>query len=158
MKRCSKCRQEKDNSEFFMKNSATGRLHAQCKSCYRAQRKKTHAAHYAKNRDAYLLRAKRRRDELRRTFRENMLALLKNRECALCGENDIRVLEFDHLSPKSKGFSISQAVKLGHSWDVVIKEINKCQILCANCHKKRTAEQIGWYKSFTKIHGGTERT
>ena len=76
-----------------------------------------------------------------------MLEYLSDKSCADCGESDIRVLELDHLDPTTKVFSISQAVKLGHSWNSVMNEINKCQILCANCHKKRTAQQFGWYKA-----------
>jgi 5-methylcytosine-specific restriction endonuclease McrA len=75
-----------------------------------------------------------------------MLKYLDGKSCELCGEVDIRTFEFDHVTPAEKNFSISQAVSLGHSWDDVDEEINKCRILCANCHKKQTAEQFGWYK------------
>ena len=76
-----------------------------------------------------------------------MLQLLQNRCCVDCGEKDIVVLEFDHLNPALKSFEISQAVRLGHSWSETLKEINKCEVVCANCHKKRTAKQFNWYKN-----------
>ena len=59
----------------------------------------------------------------------------------------MRVLEFDHLEPEHKSFAISQSVRLNKSWEEVMSEIAKCQILCANCHKKKTAQQFGWYKN-----------
>ena len=76
-----------------------------------------------------------------------MFAFLSDQACAVCGEHDIRVLELDHIDPTKKKFTISQAVRLGFAWDEVLQEIAKCQILCANCHRKRTAEQYGWYKN-----------
>jgi gp210 len=150
MKPCSKCGEHKPKSDFFVRNTATGTRHAQCKQCYKAQRRTTHAEHYRKNQAAYQQRAKQRRERLRVEFRYNMLAYLRDKSCAICGEDDVRVLEFDHINPKSKRFSISQAVRLGYSWPDVVVEMKKCRILCANCHKRHTAQQMGWYKAFQK--------
>ncbi len=146
MKACSKCGNIKSESDFFVKNSTTGRLHAQCKSCYKEHRKSYHAQHYKKYHEQYLHRAKQRRNVLRSEFRSNMLLYLKGKKCVICGESDIRTFEFDHIDPSKKEFSISQAVRLGYAWPSVKNEIAKCRILCANCHKKHTAEQRGWYK------------
>lgn len=150
MKTCTKCLQGKDESEFFIKDKKTGRLHTQCKVCYKEYRKTYYTEHYAKYHKEYLLRAKIRRTTLRDQFRHNMLKYLSNEQCAVCGEADIRTLEFDHIDPSKKSFSISQAVKLGYSWESVLDEILKCRILCANCHKKHTANQYGWYKAFQR--------
>ncbi len=146
MKNCSKCHTDKPTTEYFMKNSKTGLLHAQCKECYRTSRKQTYAKHYEKYKEVYRERAKKRHQEQREKFRQNILAYLKDKACKSCGESDVRVLEFDHLDPYQKGFTISQAVKLNKSWDNVLTEIKKCQILCANCHRKRTCSQADWYK------------
>jgi hypothetical protein len=148
MKTCTKCLAEKPESEYFVKDKNSGRLHAQCKFCYKEHRQSYQADHYAKYKDAYLLRAKLRRERLRAEFRMNMLKYMSGKACVECGEADIRVLEFDHLDPESKLFSVSQAVKLGYSWAQVLAEIKKCRMLCANCHKRRTAKQFNWYKSF----------
>ena len=99
MKPCSKCGEHKPKSDFFVRNTATGARHAQCKQCYKAQRRTTHAEHYRKNQAAYQQRAKQRRERLRAEFRHNMLAYLRDKSCAICGENDMRVLEFDHIDP-----------------------------------------------------------
>lgn len=147
MKVCSKCGQNKPFSEYFVRDKTTGRLHAQCKGCYKNSRKNFYAEHYAKYRALYLNRAKVRRERLRTEFRTKMLEYLSSKSCQECGEADIRVLELDHLDPKMKSFNISQAVKLGHSWATVLTEVDKCQVLCANCHKRRTAQQFNWYKA-----------
>ncbi|HCZ28806.1 TPA: hypothetical protein DHU97_03640 [Candidatus Saccharibacteria bacterium] len=147
MKTCSKCSENKDESDFFVKDKKSGRLHAHCKECYKEHRKTFYAAHYAKYGNLYRERARLRREAVKKEFRTNMLALLKKSACEVCGESDIRVLEFDHLDPTTKTFSISQAVKYGYSWSEVLNEIKKCRILCANCHKKHTAAQSKWYKN-----------
>jgi 5-methylcytosine-specific restriction endonuclease McrA len=147
MRACSKCLVEKPDGEFFIRDKKTGRLHAQCKACYRAQRQLNYSSHYAKYRDLYIRRAKNRRE---------MLSYLSNKVCNDCGESDIRVLELDHIDPTQKKFSISQAVKLGYDWNSVVEELKKCQILCANCHKKRTAAQFGWYKNIDDIGGADQ--
>jgi 5-methylcytosine-specific restriction endonuclease McrA len=147
VKICTKCGLEKFESDFFVKDRRTGRLHAQCKLCYKEHRQTYYSHHYATYRDLYLKRAKVRRDKLRAEFRSNMLDYLSDKACVDCGEDDIRVLELDHIHPEQKNFNISQAVKFGYSWEEVLTEMAKCRILCANCHKRRTAQQFSWYKA-----------
>lgn len=147
MKLCTKCHQEKPDNEYFVKDKKSGRLHAQCKQCYKIHRATYYKAHYQKYHEQYLKRATKQREAKRAEYRTNMLNYLKNQKCKVCGENDIRVLEFDHIDETTKLFSISQGISKGYSWELILQEINKCQILCANCHKKRTAEQFGWYKN-----------
>ncbi len=146
MKVCTKCRQLKEETDFFVKDQKKSRLHTQCKNCYKQHRQTYYHEHYAKYHESYLARAKLRRDRLRSEFRQNILKYLSDKACVLCGESDIRVLEFDHLVPLKKEFTISQSVRLGRSWEETLKEIEKCRILCANCHKKHTATQFNWYK------------
>lgn len=144
---CNKCGVEKDEKEFYVRNMRKNILHRQCKACYKAHRQKNYENHYLKYREAYLQRAKLRRERLRTEFRTQMKNYMSNKSCQDCGENDIRVLELDHIEPSGKKFTISQAVRLGYSWQDILLEIEKCQVLCANCHKKRTASQFNWYKA-----------
>lgn len=146
VKICTKCFIEKPEADFFIKDKQSGRLHAQCKACYKAHRVSYYSAHYSKYHAEYLNRAKARREMLRNEFRRNMLEYLKKQACTICGESDIRVLEFDHLNPSEKSFNVSQAVRLGIKWSEVLLELEKCRVLCANCHKRHTASQAGWYK------------
>jgi hypothetical protein len=59
--------------------------------------------------------------------------------CIDCGERDLDVLEFDHIDPGSKAFSISKSYK--YTLKTIKREIEKCAVRCANCHRKRHAEQ-----------------
>ena len=75
-----------------------------------------------------------------------MIALneyLKTHPCVVCGENDPLVLEFDHLD--NKKYNVSK-MRQSYNWETILKEISKCQVLCANCHKRKTAKQFNWGK------------
>jgi hypothetical protein len=58
--------------------------------------------------------------------------------CQACGYNEHPVaLEFDHIDPSTKKFSIGSQL-MSMSWKAIHDEIAKCQVLCANCHQIRT--------------------
>ncbi len=146
MKICSKCNVQKTLSSFYVKDSRTGRLHAQCKECYKIYRRSHYSEYYQAHRESYRKRSREARAQARLEFRTNMLRYLKDKSCEICEESDIRTFEFDHINPELKLFSISQSARLGYSWEKTVLEIKKCRILCANCHKKHTATQASWYK------------
>ena len=59
----------------------------------------------------------------------------KGSECRKCGYNRcLTALEFHHLDPKAKDFQISGAHS--RSWAAIKKELDKCVMLCANCHRE----------------------
>ena len=70
---------------------------------------------------------------------------LEIHHCVHCGIKDPVVLEFDHISGQ-KFKNISYLVKRGFAWEVIYLEINKCQVLCANCHRRKTAQQFNTYR------------
>ena len=70
---------------------------------------------------------------VRQADRRERLARIKAATgCERCGISDSRVLQFDHKDPYSKSFNVSQGLCKG--WDVLLAEIEKCRVLCANCH------------------------
>ena len=60
--------------------------------------------------------------------------------CIDCGETDPIVLEFDHL--RDKRFDIGAALAY-RNWQSILDEIEKCEVVCANCHRRRTARRRG---------------
>lgn len=85
-----------------------------------------------KDRAEYMKMAvSRRRKKLREMAREH-----KGGKCMICGYFKCGdALDFHHIDPKQKDFSLS--VKgLTRSWDKIQKEIDKCVLLCANCHRE----------------------
>ena len=62
--------------------------------------------------------------------------LKKNLCCSRCPENHPACLIFHHRDPQNKLTEVSVMVRKGCSLDNIIKEIEKCDVLCANCHAK----------------------
>lgn len=62
------------------------------------------------------------------------------------------VLDFDHLPGVDKKFEISRAVNAStRSWARIEKEIPKCEVVCANCHRRRTSARAGHRKHLLKM-------
>lgn len=59
-----------------------------------------------------------------------------NSKCTRCSESDPACLDFHHRSASDKKDNVARLMGNGHSLKVVKEEIEKCDILCANCHRK----------------------
>jgi hypothetical protein len=97
--------------------------------------------HYAKNRAKVIASATKHCKLARERTRAFIAAHLKANPCIDCGETNIIVLEFDHLH--SKDFNISDATRKGVGIKKLKNEIAKCEVRCANCHRKKTYERSG---------------
>lgn len=62
--------------------------------------------------------------------------------CVDCGENHPATLDFHHLDPSTKRYRIASAITRATNWDKVLAEIEKCIVLCSNCHRKRHYEGV----------------
>lgn len=62
-------------------------------------------------------------------------------KCECCNESHPACLEFHHRDPKTKVREISNMVKDSWAIDTIKKEIEKCAVLCANCHRKLQYEE-----------------
>lgn len=67
---------------------------------------------------------------------------LTQHPCINCGERDPLVLTFHHVHGTKKG-NVSQMVNQGFSLRLIQEEIDKCDILCANCHMKEEKRKRG---------------
>lgn len=64
------------------------------------------------------------------------------RGCADCGYNRNGVaLQFDHMDGFDKKNTVSNLIRSDYGWDTIMDEINKCEVVCANCHAIRTKER-----------------
>lgn len=61
--------------------------------------------------------------------------------CARCGNTDKRVLDFHHLDETTKLFTLASRRVAGYKKSTILEEINKCEVLCANCHRIKHWEQ-----------------
>ena len=60
--------------------------------------------------------------------------------CTDCGIKNHIVLDFDHI--RDKKYNVSRMIHDGFSWAAIKKEIAKCEVVCANCHRVRTYERL----------------
>ena len=139
---CTRCRRTLDEAEFNFKNRARGRLHSHCKSCSRALVRD----HYSRNTEYYVNKAVARNRIRRRALLDQLIAYLQAHPCVDCGEDDPVVLDFDHVDPAAKTFDVATMIKDAWGWRTMEAEIAKCAVRCANCHRRRTARQFGWYR------------
>lgn len=96
--------------------------------------------HYRANKQRYVEQARRRKQALARERTEMIVEYLRDHPCIDCGESDPVVLEFDHL--RDKRFEIAQGLAY-RRWSSILEEIAKCEVVCANCHRRRTAARRG---------------
>lgn len=61
---------------------------------------------------------------------------LKEVGCSMCEEKDICCLDFHHLDPSEKETNIARAINCGWTPERLQKEIDKCILVCSNCHRK----------------------
>lgn len=138
MIKCRKCNLTKPEIEFSVR---AGKYTQDCLVCKRAYNRANYKARDPNSKQARLDQISTRK----RNIRKLLWDYKKKEHCAECGETDTVVLDFDHLDRTTKEDEICAMVKAGASWDKILKEIAKCQILCANCHRRKTAKQLGWY-------------
>lgn len=132
IKLCTKCRENKPYDEFFANKGCKDGLGSWCKKC-QANYNKTY---YKGNKNKYRARLKHYRQEIK----SKITALKESSTCADCSNYYPPVcMDFDHVRGK-KLFDISSySGKCGSmSWERIQQEIDKCELVCANCHRLRT--------------------
>jgi len=77
--------------------------------------------------------------------RQYVTDYLLTHPCIDCGEPDIIVLEFDHVRGEKKK-NISNLIMQSYSLETLIEEIKKCEVRCANCHRRVTHKRHNWTK------------
>ena len=149
MKTCSKCKLELDESFFSkkdIKKDGSIRYQTFCKECNKIYNKE----HYINNKATYIKKAKIHDSINRKVLLDYVLEYLQDHHCIDCKESDPIVLEFDHRGNKKS--SISNMISKGYSSIKLLQEeIDKCDVRCANCHRRKTAKERG-YKRFLVLN------
>ena len=110
-------------------------------------RQRAGRAHYLANRQLYIDRARASKNRIRAKNRANLLEYLRTHPCVDCGEPDPIVLQFDHTGD-DKSAGIARMVTEARAWGKILLEIAKCEVVCADCHARRTAKRHGgWFKA-----------
>lgn len=143
-KECTKCKNKKEKKEFNKNKTRRDGLQNICKVCSREKSKSFYKNNIISQRKIIYRQKKERRNENRKLINE----YLGTHPCVDCKNNNIIVLEFDHREQSQKSMAISVMLAGGYSWKKIKKEIDKCDVRCANCHRIRTATQLGYIDIF----------
>lgn len=124
MKSCNKCEMSKSLSEFPNRKTRKGEIakHSWCKNCLTKYKRNWNHSNS-------------------KQLREYVFGYLYQRQCIACGNADVLVLEFDHRDSKTKLFNIGKAItgkEIRITLDQLIAEIDKCDVVCRNCHQRKT--------------------
>lgn len=131
MKTCTICHQTKPIFEFNKQTNCKDGLQSKCRQCNQACSRRYYANNKEHVKTVVNINKRKRRLELRTKI--NLIK--KESGCFFCTENEPICLDFHHINPKDKSFLIS-TVALHFKWETVVQEINKCKVICANCHRK----------------------
>jgi NAD-dependent dihydropyrimidine dehydrogenase PreA subunit len=111
-KTCGRCGAAKPVDQFYRKARKSGGWLRYCKPCF----------------NAYSIERFRQR-------KRDAVAYLGG-QCADCGlVFPVAVFEFHHRDPRAKELTFTKL--RGRAWKTITTELDKCDLLCANCHRKR---------------------
>jgi len=143
IKKCTVCKISKEESDFPFRNKEKNIRNTRCKEC----QKKMSKAHYSATKEEYLSRTKLRRKGRKAWY----TSYLDTLSCSTCGEDENITLDFHHKDESTKEYLVSQMIHEFRSKEKTIKEIEKCVVLCSNCHRKVHAGLISDKKLKTLI-------
>lgn len=110
---CTKCGKELPLDAFPWRDRKKGTRRADCKECHSKYMKQQYAQ--------------------KKSIIEEQKAQQK---CAKCGESRGYVLDYHHLNPEEKETTIARMTSNRYNLEDIQKEIEKCIVLCANCHRE----------------------
>lgn len=138
MKTCTRCKVEKELTEFTKRSAAKDGLNMACRDCCRIQSNNS----YQRNVQHYVNKSR----ERTRLRYERFIVWKKSLACLSCGEADYICLDFHHVDPTKKEQDIPDLVRL-KSNERVMEELKKCVCLCANCHRKAHGHNVEYQES-----------
>lgn len=138
---CSRCTKPLPLERFRWKIRDRGQRQSLCIDCQREY----HREWYERNRAEVIARVRRSKALNKKRYPPGKPSrsqlrkweYLSTHPCIDCGEADPIVLEFDHV--REKRANVGDLLRGGADWVRVQREIENCEVRCANCHRRRTA-------------------
>ena len=128
MKVCSRCKEEKSLTEFNKNKSKKDGLQYYCKVCQGLMTQE----HYRKNKQSYVDNSLKQKQLLAEWFK----GYKKTLKCSMCSVDKHYMLDFHHQDPEFKKFTVSQMIRSCGSKKRILEEIDKCIVVCKNCHSE----------------------
>lgn len=148
-RRCTTCGVLKPLDDFAPKYRELRRPSSRCRDCL----SQYHRQWYERNRERVIARVRSNRAKPHESLpkviahidaRRKRWEYLLAHPCIDCGESNPLVLEFDHK--REKKAAIVDLMQRHARWSEILVEIEKCDVRCANCHRRRTALARGYYR------------
>lgn len=133
---CSHCGELKPASEFPRRGAGSLFLHCWCRTCFSSYKAERHQRLHERE----MVRIRRNQAAVSAANRVRIKEYLLTHPCVDCGESDQRVLDFDHVRGSKKA-DVSHMINSGFSWARIEEEIAKCEVRCANDHRRATHER-----------------
>ena len=126
LKKCCVCKKEKPTSEFYKRLQIY--YQAQCKACQAKINRNNSKSTNTRNRE-------KRRENWQKIFEH-----FGGRKCQACGiESEYPIYDLHHKDPAEKDVGVGAIAH--HSWEKVKAEVEKCVLLCSNCHRIEHAKE-----------------
>lgn len=152
-KLCTKCKIEKNIDQFNKRAKSKDGYNDNCRSCISEWRKNRRLELKAQgitprtdiyNKEHYAEKNAWRQNK-RKEIRDYLRSLKINKPCDICGGIFPPVaMDWDHINQDEKSFDICQdGIREMYSKEKLHSEIDKCRLICANCHRVHSAMQRG---------------
>lgn len=154
---CTKCGEIKEKNLFRIRKDRPKGISSWCKSCMSAREtnyyknnpskmdaKKAKHSKWLSDPNNYEKAANRwrRRDFNAKEWLYSIILEYKNKPCVDCKKSyPPWIMDFDHLDPTNKIANISKLSKWRGNKEKLLQEINKCELVCSNCHRQRTHDR-----------------
>jgi len=130
---CTRCHQTKSIDEFNSRWKHLGERQRTCRACQSEQKKNW----YKKNKKSHKENVYENKIKNIEAARAYVWDFLLSHPCVKCGESDPAILEFDHVRGQKRA-EVTKLMRDGYTLKIIQREIDKCVVLCANCHKRKT--------------------
>lgn len=126
MRICIKCKTDKSLDNYSKNSRHQDHISKVCKDCHRKEDRESYKKHSKSRRQAIKTKTEFVMNWFR-TFKSSL-------KCSNCPETHYATLQFHHTDPSKKDMNVSNMRY--YSIETIKKEIEKCIVLCANCHAK----------------------
>ena len=110
---CTKCGKELSLDQFNWRDKSKGTRRSECKTCHN--------------------------NYMKQKYKEKQVVVQELKaqcSCAKCGDKRGYVLDYHHINPNEKEEGVARMVSNNYTLNKVYNEIEKCVVLCANCHRE----------------------